>query len=108
VLQRQGYIVRSLAQRDRPAGKHEKTFFARLYLVIAGGKIAQPLCSAILAAAIGTSFSSTMTPEQSAESAAESIGALTLHRHTKSTAMRAAERMYYRGTASNGCAPFLT
>jgi hypothetical protein len=64
------------------------------------------LCSDIFAAAMGTLFSSTMTPAQSAESAAELIGAMIPHRKTKSAATPAAERMLYRGTAGDGCAAF--
>src|ERR1700687_6384124 len=55
---------------------------------------------------MGTLFSSMMMPPQSAEAAAEIIGALIPQRKMKSAAMRAAERMLYRGTAGECCAAF--
>src|SRR6266404_2725403 len=65
------------------------------------------LWSNIFAAAIGTPFSSTMTPAQSAESVADIFAAVIPHKKANSTAIRATERMLYRGTAGDGCAAFL-
>src|SRR5260370_18780220 len=65
------------------------------------------LWSDIFAAAMGTPFSSTMTPAQSAESVADIFAAVIPHKKANSTAIRATERMLYRGTAGDGCAAFL-
>src|SRR5258707_11431254 len=56
---------------------------------------------------MGTPFSSTMTPAQSAESVADIFAAVIPHKKANSTAIRATERMLYRGTAGDGCAEFL-
>src|SRR5260370_7862796 len=65
------------------------------------------LWSDIFAAAMGTPFSSTMTPAQSAESVADIFAAVIPHKKASSTAIRATERMLYRGTAGDGSASFL-
>jgi hypothetical protein len=62
------------------------------------------LCSEIFAAAMGTLFSSTMTPAQSAASAADTFAAVIPHKSANSAAIRTAERMLYRGTAADCCA----